>query len=369
VESRSQEAESFFAFESRDSIPTFRFQKLLSYQRFRRHGGNPLTSSSDLPQAGSPAAEPQPQLAPILEKKSPPMLMKVFIGPNGIRAGWRLLIFVLIFAAIANALNFGIRRIPAVRAVLKTDRGATLSPTTALLGEGLLVVTLLASTFFMTLIEKRKFSDYGLPARGAFGKQFWLGVPFGFAMLSILLAGIGAGHGLSLGGLAITGPAAIEYGLVWGVAFVLVGIFEEFSFRGYLQATLGSGIGFWWAAIVLSCIFGAIHLGNSGEGKFGALMAGTFGLVAAFSVLRTGSLWFAIGMHASWDWGETYFYGTPDSGLVARGHLLNSTLHGPAWLTGGTVGPEGSYLVLLVLLLGAAGIHLLFPARPRGPQT
>jgi uncharacterized protein len=328
-----------------------------------------LTPSSDLPEAGSPAVEPQPQFAPVLDKKDPSILVKVFTGPNGIRAGWRLLIFVLIFGAIATGLNFGIRHIPVVRALLHRDPGALISPAPAIIGEGLLVFILLASTFLMTRIEKRKFADYGLPARGGFGKQFWLGVPFGFALLSILLASIGAGHGLSLGGPAITGPAAIEYGLLWGVAFVFVGIFEEFSFRGYLQATLGSGVGFWWAAVVLSCIFGAIHLNNSGEGKFGALMAGTFGLVAAFSVLRTGSLWFAIGMHASWDWGETYFYGTPDSGLVAKGHLLNSSFHGPAWLTGGTVGPEGSYLVLLILLLGAAGIHFLFPARLRPPQT
>jgi membrane protease YdiL (CAAX protease family) len=203
-----------------------------------------LTSSSDLPEAGSPSAEPQPQLAPVLDRKPPSLLVKVFIGPNGIRAGWRLLIFLLFFAAIATALNFGIRHIPALRAALHADRGAPLSPARAFFGEGLLVLTLLTSTFLMTRIEKRKFADYGLPARGTLGKQFWLGVAFGFAMLSILLAGIGAGHGLSLGGLAITGPAVIEYGLLWGVAFVLVGVFEEFSFRGYLQATLGSGIGF-----------------------------------------------------------------------------------------------------------------------------
>jgi uncharacterized protein len=326
-----------------------------------------LTPSSDLPEAGSPAAEPQPQLAPVVDKRAPPMLVKVFAGPNGIRAGWRLLIFLLIFGAIAAGLNFGIRHIPAVRAALHTDRGAPISPAAALFGEGILVFILLTSTLLMTRIEKRKFADFGLPPRGAFGKQFWLGVPFGFAMLSILLGGIGAGHGFSLGGLAITGPAAVEYGFVWGVAFVLVGVFEEFSFRGYLQATLGSGIGFWPAAVVLSAIFGAIHLNNSGEGKFGAFMAGVFGVLAAFSLLRTGSLWFAIGMHASWDWGETYFYGTPDSGMVARGHLFNSNFHGPAWLTGGAVGPEGSYLVLLILLLGAAGIHFLFPARPNQP--
>lgn len=122
-------------------------------------------------------------------------------------------------------------------------------------------------------------------------------------------------------------------------------------------------MGFWPAAIVLGIAFGAVHLGNQGEAIYGAVMAGLFGLVAAFSLLRTGSIWFAIGMHASWDWGETYLYSVPDSGLLAQGHLLNSSFHGPRWLTGGSVGPEGSAFVFLVLLIWAACIHFLFPER------
>jgi hypothetical protein len=70
-------------------------------------------------------------------------------------------------------------------------------------------------------------------------------------------------------------------------------------------------------------------------------------------------------MHAAWDWAETYFYGVPDSGLLAQGHLLNSSFHGPDWLTGGSVGPEGSVLVFLVLLLAAAGIYFLYPSKQR----
>jgi hypothetical protein len=130
-----------------------------------------------------------------------------------------------------------------------------------------------------------------------------------------------------------------------------------------MQATLASGIGFWPAAIVLSILFGAGHLRNEGEMIYGALMAGSFGLVAALSLRRTGSIWFAIGMHASWDWGETYLYSVPDSGMVAPGHLLNSSFHGPAWITGGTVGPEGSAFAFLTLVLWAVAIHFLFPAK------
>src|ERR1700751_6191193 len=98
-----------------------------------------------------------------------------------------------------------------------------------------------------------------------------------------------------------------------------------------MPSTLSSGIGFWPAAIILSFVFGAVHLGTTGEAKIGALMAGCCGLVAAFVLRRTGNIWLPIGMHASWDWGETYFYGTPDSGMLATGHLFNSSPHGPTW--------------------------------------
>jgi len=287
----------------------------------------------------------------------------IFVGPNGIRAGWRLLIFVAIFLALAYCIQFVLFHIPAVRAYQQSQPKGMITPAGQLIGEGLSVFFLVISALIMTKIEKRSFADYGLPLSQAFGKRFWQGVPLGLAMLSLLMGLIAIFHGFSLSGFAITGTEALKYGVLYGLGFILVGIFEEFSFRGYMQSTLASGMGFWPAAIVLGIVFGAVHLGNPGEAKYGALMAGLFGLVAAFSLKRTGNIWFAIGMHASWDWGETYLYSVPDSGLLAQGHLLNSSFHGPTWLTGGSVGPEGSAFVFLVLLIWALAIHLLFPAK------
>jgi hypothetical protein len=292
-----------------------------------------------------------------------PATGNVFVGPNGIRTGWRLLIFLAIFIGLLSSAGFVLSRIPAVRAFWQAQPKGALTPAGQISSEGLAVLVLLSSAFIMSKIEKRSFGDYGLPPGETLGNRFWQGVPLGLAMLSLLMALIALFHGFSLGGFAATGTEAIKYALLYGIGFILVGIFEEFSFRGYMQSTLASGIGFWPAAIVLSIVFGAIHLQNSGEAIYGAVMAGGFGLVAAFSLLRTGNLWFAIGMHASWDWGETYLYSVPDSGLIAQGHLLNSSLHGPTWLTGGTVGPEGSAFVFLVLLIWAAAIHFLFPAK------
>src|SRR6202041_3589273 len=150
--------------------------------------------------------------------------------------------------------------------------------------EGISLLALVISTALMALIEKRTYADYYLPLNQFLGKRFWQGGPYGFAMLSLALGLIAALHGFSLGSVALSGGDALKYGGLYGIAFLMVGLFEEFSFRGYMQATLGSGIGFWPAAIILSIFFGAIHLSNRGEAWFGAAMAGSFGVLAGVAL-------------------------------------------------------------------------------------
>ena len=305
-----------------------------------------------------------PTAPPFLSTAPPSTGNKFFYAPDGgIRVGWRLLLFLVIFVALIVAVHFTLHSIPAFRAWENSVPKEVFVPSKIMVGEGIAVFVLFISAFLTSKIETKTFADYALPPAQAFGRRFWQGALFGFAMLSLLMGLIAVFHGFSLGGFALAGTKALKYAALYGIAFLLVGIFEEFSFRGYMQSTLGSGIGFWPAAIVLSVIFGAIHLQNSGEAVAGAVMAGSFGILAALTLRRLGSIWFAIGMHAAFDWGETYFYSVADSGFVARGHLLNASFHGPTWLTGGSVGPEGSLFALLVLLLAALAIHFLFPAR------
>jgi hypothetical protein len=155
-----------------------------------------------------------------------------------------------------------------------------------------------------------------------------------------------------------------RFGAIWGLVFVFVAINEELTTRGYLLFTLTEGIGFWPAAIVLAALFAAGHLKNSGEQFIGIFAAGLIGVILAWTVRWTGSLWWAMGYHAAWDWAETYFYGVPDSGTVAPGHLFNSAARGPEWLSGGSVGPEGSIFVLPVVLLLIWVVRTLFPPTP-----
>jgi hypothetical protein len=78
---------------------------------------------------------------------------------------------------------------------------------------------------------------------------------------------------------------------------------------------------------------------------------------------RTGALWFSVGMHAAWDWCESFLYSVPDSGTPAPGHLLSSSFHGKAWLTGGPVGPEASVLVFVLIAILWVIFDRMYPAR------
>ncbi|HEX4074736.1 MAG TPA: type II CAAX endopeptidase family protein [Candidatus Acidoferrales bacterium] len=292
-------------------------------------------------------------------------LRRIFLGPDGVRPIWRLIAAVALYNLLVFVAEALLATDPAIWAWMRSRSRSVLTPSVVIFGEAIRIAAALATGFLMSWIEDRSFADYGLPWREAFGKRFWQGAAYGFALLTMLMASIGALGGFSLGRVALAEAAAIRYGALYLLAFLLVGFFEEATFRGYMQATLAQEIGFWPSALALSVAFGLIHVRNYGEALSGVLLAGCFGLLAAFSLRRTGSVWFAIGMHAAWDWGESYFYGVPNSGVPAAGHLTAASLHGPMWLTGGSVGPEGSALVFAAMAVGALGVRVLFPTTGR----
>jgi membrane protease YdiL (CAAX protease family) len=133
----------------------------------------------------------------------------------------------------------------------------------------------------------------------------------------------------------------------WGVyLIVLLGLFPCLI----LNQKSAPRSGFWQAAWVTSTAFAFYHTLNNGENWMGVFAAGAVGFVFCVSVRLTGSAWWAIGFHAAWDWAETYFYGAADSGLQGKGHFLNASPVGnPLW-SGGSDGPEGSLLVLGVVV-------------------
>ncbi|HUL33956.1 MAG TPA: type II CAAX endopeptidase family protein [Candidatus Eisenbacteria bacterium] len=290
----------------------------------------------------------------------PPDRNIVFFNDRGLRAGWRLLIYIFFVAVAITISGFIMRRtLPHVHGMP--------SPQLMLLQEAVSFSIVFGCALIMSRIEGRSPGVYGLPISQAFGRNFWLGMLLGLAEISVLMGLVAAFGGYSFGSLALSPSGIIGWGLIHLLLFICVGFFEEFLFRGYTQFTLGDGIGFWPAALLLSLGFGAAHLSNPGEGPVGAASVALVGIFFAFTLYRTGNLWYAVGLHASFDWGESFLYSVPDSGTIVVGHLSNSLLHGPKWLTGASVGPEGSVFCFLTMGLQFLIVFWLFPKRRQDP--
>lgn len=304
--------------------------------------------------ANSPSQRPAPESSPPFTLNPKPQRGRLerfvtilFIGPaGGMRAGWRLATFLVIVIALIAGMSFMARALGHA-----TPSRSSLESRSALENEVVAFLIVLFASWVMSRIERRKIADYGLPLRRAFRSQFWQGIVLGFVAITALLVGLRLAGVFRFGNTGLHGSELWEYGVLWGLVFLFGGLFEEFFFRGYSLFTLTTGMTFWPSAILLSAFFGLIHHNNPDENWLGALEAGTTGLLFCFMLRRTGDLWMAIGFHAAWNWGETYFYGVPNSGYAAEGHLLNPTFSGPNWMTGGSAGPEGSWLCIALLVI------------------
>jgi hypothetical protein len=180
-------------------------------------------------------------------------------------------------------------------------------------------------------------------------------------MLSLLLLPLIVTRHFQIPFVALSGRTFFRYAFAWALVFLCVSVSEEMTFRGYLLFISSRRLRFWPAALALSVGFAAAHIANPGETLIGILQVFGTGLLFCFAIRRTGNLWFALGYHAAWDWAQTFFYGTPDSGLKSVGYFLSTSSQGPDWLTGGSAGPEGSFLSLGILVFAAFLIHLRFP--------
>jgi len=289
-------------------------------------------------------------------------LHKIFIGPDGLRAGWSLLIFIAIFAALARSGNFIAHKLHAPG----PKAGAEVSPAFGLLAEGIPFLVLLFLTWVMSKIERRPTSVYGLGDSRKLA-HFFAGMAWGIVCLSLLVLTLWKAGLLVIDGRLLFGGDIVRYGAIWLLGFFLVGLLEEYLTRGYVQYTLTRGLagiyqwifktrhstalGFWTSAAILSILFGLGHGSNPGESPIGLLSAGLAAMVFCFSLWRTGSLWWAIGLHTSWDWGQSFLYGVPDSGLMVQHHLLATHPVGKPILSGGATGPEGSIFIVAILVV------------------
>nr|WP_256624036.1 MULTISPECIES: CPBP family intramembrane glutamic endopeptidase [Actinomyces] len=146
---------------------------------------------------------------------------------------------------------------------------------------------------------------------------------------------------------------------------MLAGVGEEILMRGTLQRILTGFVGPLWALGIISALFGAGHVLNAGATTLGVVaIALEAGALLGAAYLLTGRLWLPMGIHIAWNAVQGGVFGSTISGIDGTRGLARASWSGPQFLTGGTMGMEGSVVTVIVGLL--AGIALLFMAHRRG---
>jgi uncharacterized protein len=284
-------------------------------------------------------------------------MKNIFVGTNGVRAGWRFLAYVLILAG----LNVALQTFVVPLALTGFHIGDGLTAPAMLVVEIAEALAMLAATGVLAAFERRRIDSYGLPVASAFGKRFWEGTAIGVLSASAVAIAMIATGTMVVHGLALQGSALAIQAILWLAVMLLVGINEEYMFRGYPLQALARGMGFWPAAVLLSLLFGAAHLTKSDENAIDIVNIILLGLLLCFTLRRTGSLWLAAGFHFSFDFMQFFVIGTRNGGAQPAGHLLNATFPGPAWANGGPLGTEASYFMLPIIALLFVYILLRYP--------
>lgn len=237
-----------------------------------------------------------------------------------------------------------------------------------------LAVAVIAATALAARWDGGRLGAYGLADRRSLSRFAW-GCLMGLGSICGFVLFLRSQHLL-----VVTAPDGIDarvvaLGLGWAFLFFLVALVEEMLFRGYLLFGAARRIGWWPSALLLAAAFVLYHWWNEGENALGLANIALVGLVDALSIYYTRSLWWVLGYHAAWDWGESFLWGAADSGKMVEGYLFHVSPAGSPLLSGGTAGPEGSVYNVAVLLAAALGMVLWWgsgsrravgdPARPQ----
>ena len=291
------------------------------------------------------------------------MIKNIFVNPieHRLRTGWRILIFIITFLAIAKVLNI----------LIKLVGGP---PDNKLLSEllkrsFLIVVSTVAVVISRKFLDKKSLKSFGLN----FNKNgmtdlligfFISGLMIGIIFLSLKTMGYVKIENFGFNNVAISNMFTF---LLWLLIIgVSVSWFEELTFRGYLLQNLVDGIGNRWAVLISSIIFGLIHLQNPNATILSGIIIILITFILVLGWLRSGQLWIPFGLHAGWNFFLGPVFGFPVSGML-EDSFIKLTINGPEWITGGDFGPEGGFLVLPIIGIGMILLFVLTKKREDTP--
>jgi len=202
---------------------------------------------------------------------------------------------------------------------------------------------LMAYRLFTKHIEKREAYEI---SRKSSMKELGLGFLIGLVLVLLIVTVI-----------ALSGFYQIENLNTWTYfvnAIVIFGIgafIQELFIRGILFRILEEKLGTWITIAIVTIIFGVIHIGNENAGLFSTISLILSDVLLCAAFIYTRRIWLVWGIHFGWNFFQDGIFGMPNSGISKLPSLINSTVNGPEWLTGGSFGIENSLLAIVLNLV------------------
>lgn len=197
-------------------------------------------------------------------------------------------------------------------------------------------------------VMKRPLTNMGFGSIKIHGKEFITGLLFGIVSMTIVFMAL-----LLSGNATVTSwtPVFSLNTLIYLVLYILVGFAEEIFGRGYIMATLRQTRNIPVVILVSAIIFALLHGMNPGIGILPLINLTIFGILFAYTYLKSGNIWMAIGYHITWNYFQGNVFGFKVSGTNTGG-ILTTTYENNTIINGGDFGPEGGLFVTAILLLG-----------------
>jgi len=284
-------------------------------------------------------------------------MKNLFINPNSqtLRAGWRILMFVVFFVPINLSLTFGVREI-----LGNLKDGGTLWVT--MFG----ISATIAAYITRKYIDKESFISLGLKLDKMAVLDIFSGIIISAIIMTsiyftMLLTGLIEFTGFSWWtdssspdisfNLAVM---PIILAVLWEL--IVVAWWEELIFRGIIFQNMIKGMGLIWAVIISSILFGLVHAGNPDATLMSTLMIAIITPLLIYAYLKTGQLWLPIGFHLGWNFFQASVFGFASSGQTSPTMITQNPI-GPDWLSGGAFGAEGSVLIIPFTIASIYLIH------------
>jgi membrane protease YdiL (CAAX protease family) len=266
----------------------------------------------------------------------------LFQGPYGLRAGWRLALYLLLFVVVSGVLGVAVAAAGLSQSMLARTSAA-------------LFGALVAGWVMVRVVDQRPVGSLGFAAEPAGLKDSAVGTLAGGAMLGaavVLLAVAGTARWVAEPGTVSEYVAALGRALLF---FWVAAALEEVLFRGYPFQVLVQGIGTWPTLLVTSALFTWVHGHNPNVTALALANIFLAGFMLGVAYLRTRSLWFATAVHMGWNWAMAALLDFPVSGLRPfDAPYYDAHETGADWWTGGAFGPEAGVAATVTLALGTA---------------